>query len=249
MATTDTLYSARFELPDLIERGRDNVLRCRVFRMGVRQAPASGTVTIYDASATAIISAAVATITDAEARYTLANASTSSRQLEEGWLIVWALTMPDGVVHTFRNEAALVRSQPYPSVTDADLFRRCSSLDPNSDASITGQTDYGRYIDEAWVSLQARLLAQGRRPWLVVSAHSLREPHLLLSLALVFEDMASRLNVAYNEQARMYRDQYEAAWSRTRFAYDADQNGQAESKRRVGGMTSVWLSSGGDRWR
>jgi hypothetical protein len=247
LAVTDTLYTARFELPDLIERGRDNLLRCRVYREGALAAPASGTVTVYDASSTALVSVA-ATITAGEARYTLANATTTGKALGEGWRVQWALTMGDGVVHTFRNEAALVRAQPYPSVTEADLYRRVSSLDPMGN-SITGQPEYAHYLDEAWVSIQTRLLAQGRRPWLIISPHALREPHLLLALALIFEDLASRLNLAYQEQGRMYREQYEGAWSRVRFAYDADDSGQQETHQRRPAMTSVFLSSTGARWR
>lgn len=248
MASTDTLYSARFELPDLIERGRDNLLMCRVWRLGALAAPSAGTVSVYDASNTAVVSAQNVTVTDSVARYNVVNATTSSKQLEEGWRVEWRLTMPDGVVHTYRNEAALVRCQPAPSVSEEDLYRRCSSLSPNGN-SITGLQEYSSYIDEAWVSIQARLLAQGRRPWLVIASHALREPHLLLALAMVFEDLASRLNIAYTEQARMYREQYEASWSRMRFVYDADDDGQAEVKRRPG-MTSVWLSSRGSvPWR
>ena len=46
---TDTNYTARFELPHLIERATDNVLKCPVYLNGALAAPS----TVYEESATA----------------------------------------------------------------------------------------------------------------------------------------------------------------------------------------------------
>lgn len=249
-----TLLTARHELPDLIERGRSAVLRCPVYRAGALVAPTGGTVTIYDGAGTEVTSAPV-TVSGSIATHTITAELTASLSLAEGWRVRWSLSFPDDGAYIFENEAMLVRVAPSPVVTEADLYRRCSSLDPSGAAPITSLDDYAPYIDEAWVILSQRLLGEGRRPWLILSPSSLRDSHVLLALALIFEDLMTRLNVAFGEQAAMYRRQYEEAWGRVRFSYDEDQIGRSDTKR--GGQSSVWLTTtqgsiGGSpvlRWR
>ena len=63
MSSTDTQYTARFSLPELIERGRDELIKCMVYLSGALVAPSSGTVTVRNASGDVVINAASATIT------------------------------------------------------------------------------------------------------------------------------------------------------------------------------------------
>lgn len=249
MGSSDTLYSARFELPDLIERGKNNALKCRVYRAGALVAPSSGTVSIYDTSTTAVVSAAAVTVSASVATYTLSSALVTDHALEEGWRVEWSLVMPDGVTHVFRNDAALVRGRLYPSITEADLYRVASSLNPAGAAVIHSETSFADKIDEAFVQIENRLIAQGNRPNLVLSPSAFRESHIYLALALIFEDFASRLNEAYEIRARMYREMFEGAWGRLRFVYDTDDDGVPDDGAggaRRGGPRSLWLTSRGD---
>jgi hypothetical protein len=233
-------YTARHDVPDLLQRGRSTTLQCRVYRSGALVEPSAGTVSVYDSSGTAVVSAASVTVTSGVAQYAVSGATTSSLEPSSGWRVEWVLTMPDGVDHTVVNDAALCRAVPHPVVTEATLYQRVPALDPQHPACLTAHPDYTAQLDEAWTQVQLRLLQDERRVELVLSPSSLREVHTLLTLALVFEDLAGRLNPAHAEQARMYRQQYEAAWSRLDLrVYDTDDDGQGDA--RVSGRGSVWV--------
>lgn len=234
----EVIYSTGIELPYAIERGRSNLIRCPVYRSGALVAPTSGTCTVYDATGTSVSSGAV-TVTGSVAEYEVASLST--KPLGDGWRVEWALLMPDTVTHTFRASAALVRTVPHPEVSDRDLFRRSSALNPSGSAAITSLSTFQDYISEAWTEVQRRLLQAGKRPWLVVDSTELREPHLLLSLALIYEDLSTRLNAAYSEQAKMYRAQFEDAWRRVRLAYDTDDDGTADGPKKGARRPGFWM--------
>lgn len=237
-------YSARLDLPDLIERGRTTTLRCRVYRAGSLATPSSGTVSIYSADETAIVDAQAVTTTSGSATYDVAGATTSSLDLEDGWRVVWTLAMPDGRTYDYRNEAALVRHAPAPVVTEQVIYARVPSLNPVGQAPISARQDYSTTIDEAWTEISTRLLRAGRRPWLVISPSRLREPHLLLTLALVYEDLAGRVNPAHAEMARSYREQYEQSWARLELVYDYDDDGDADDQPATA-RGSLWLMGRG----
>jgi len=244
MTTTDTRYTARFALPDLIEIGRDNTLQCPVYLDGALVAPteAGSTVTIYDDSGTAVVSAGPVTVSSSIATYAYGS-GLSSDDLAEGWRIEWSLVMPDGVIHVFRQDAAVVRRRLYPTISDIDLFRRESSLDPSGNDPITTLSDFQNYIDEADVELQSRLIEAGNRPNLITSPSALRSTWLMLTLAIIFEDLATRLNPAFAEKASRYADKYERAYTKAAFLYDADDDGEADdAHRRRGAQPTYWLS-------
>jgi len=245
---SDTLYTARFKLPTFLERGRDNVVKCAVYRDGALVAPSSGTFALYDKNGATVTSGS-ATISGSVAQATIASATLATLGLSASWSIAWPLAMPDGTTHTFRNDAALVRRALYPVVTDADLFERVSSLNPSSNTPLTTLSDFQDYIDGSWTEIQNRLISMGNRPYLVMSPSSLREPHLLLTLAYIFEDLSTRLNEAYENRAADYRRQYEAALGRLSFEYDVEDNGIADTSKRRAVSPTFWMGSPtGPRW-
>ncbi len=247
MTSDSTPVAFRSDLSvELFERGVDTVLRLRPARAGSAITPTSATVTITDASGTVVVSAAAATCTAGSgmAVYTLTAATTASLALGEGWTLTWSVLLPgETVARSHRLEAALVRARLYPVVSDQDLFRRVSSLDPSNSARITKIEDYSPYLDDAWAIVQDRLVAKGDRPWLILSPASLREVHLVTTLQLVFEDLASRLNVAYADRALEYKTQARDAWTDVRFVYDRSDSGKVASADagRKGAGGSVWL--------
>lgn len=243
MAGADTThYSARLLGPDLLERGRANALSCPIYQDGALVAPsAGGTITIYDPQNVAQVDAQTVTISGSIATYSYT--PSSSLDLGVGWRVEWALTL-SSVAHVFRNDAALVRHRLYPVVTDADLFRRESSLNPSGAAPITSLTDFQNYLDEAWAEIQRRLLAAENRPNLVMEPSALRAVHRDLALSYVFDDLATRLNEAYQAKADKYRALYEQGWGQLSFRYDADDDGQAEPQRRPARPT-FWLCGRG----
>lgn len=220
-------YAPRFDVADLIQRGLATVLRCPVYRDGQLAEPSAGTVTLYDDSNTAIVNAAAVTVTDKIATYSLAGATTATLELARGWRVEWALTMPDGVTHTYRNEAGLVRCVPFPVVSDQALYRRVPALDPAGPAPLTRYATFQHFIDEAWVVLRNRLDEMGTRVELVVSPARLREPHMLLTISMIFADLAAR-NPAHQASADSFARQYEAAWARASVEVDEDDDGDGD---------------------
>ena len=248
MSVTDVLYQVRTETLEQIERGRINLLRCRVYDAGQLVAPtASGsTITIYDASNTAIISAAAVTVASSEAQYSLAAAATSSLSRGDGWRIEWTLVLADGTTRVIRQDAALVTRRLLPPAVMADIFRRVPSLDPDGDHPIHTMTlaELDPFLDDAWLSIEAQLIATGRLPWLVSSPQALREVHILSTLAIMFGAFATRLGTAFMEQAADYRAQLREAWAAVRLVYDPTDEGQPTSKR-TAAQPSVWLMAHG----
>jgi len=238
MSNPDT-YSARFTLPDLIERGVAGALRCPMHRSGALVAPSSGTVSVFDASGTAVVDGATATITSSVATYPWTPPTTLT--LGDRWRVRWSLAMPDGVTHRPENEAALVRARLYCPITEADLYRVESALDPSGAAPLTSLASYADKIDEAWTQIQLRLIEAGNRPNLVIGPSALRQVVQDLALALCFADVGSRVaNPAHAETSMRYRAAYEAAWMRLSLTYDTTDTGDTNAPKRSPSR-SVWL--------
>ena len=238
MTNPDT-YSARFTLPDLIERGTAGTLRCPMFRSGALVAPSSGTVSVFDSSGTAVVNAAVVTVASSIATYPWT--PPTALILGDRWRVRWSLVMPDGVTHSPENEAALVRARLYCPITEADLYRVESALDPSGAAPLTSLSSYADKIDEAWTQTQLRLIEAGNRPNLIIGPSALRQVVQDLALALCFADVGSRVaNPAHAETSMRYRAAYEAAWMRLSLTYDTTDTGDTNGPKRSSSR-SVWL--------
>lgn len=246
----DQLYTPRFPGPRFLVRNRAEVVELTVYRDGDKVHITGVTVSVFDETGAAVVDAASAPVSGNTASYTIPAATTNGRTLAQGWRIEWVATI-SGEVYYFRNDAALVRRQLYPVVTDLDLFRRASSLNPASSTVITSLSNYQDYLDEAWVEITNRLINTGRRPNLIISPYSLRDVHLYLTLALIFEDLSTRLNEAYELRAQDYRAQYERCWGEVRALIDSDDSGEADDPHhRTAANPTVWLSGrGGTSWR
>lgn len=249
MSTTDLLYVARAETVEMIERGKDNILTQPMYDAGALVAPTAvgSTCTVYDATNTSVATPTVS-VASSIARATITAATTTSLTLSEGWRIEWALLMPDSTTRLVRRDAALVRTRLLPPATWTDIFRREPGLNPSAANPIHSMTlsDLDPYLDEAWIQIETRLMAAGRRPWLVISPQALREPLITGTLALIFQAFVTRLKPAYQETAAMYLQAHERAWTAVRLAYDTDDDGAADGgavPAKVGAASSVWLGS------
>jgi len=244
-------YSPRVDGPLLVQRGRDTTLALAVYRGGSLATPSAGTFALYNAENASVVTGATTQV-GGVASYTVLGSTTTALALGDAWRTEWALTMPDGVVHTFREPGALVRCVPAMAASDADIWRRVPTLSPHQPGVqplIPGMT-LQPYLEEAWREISQRLLRAGRRPWLVVGTSELVTPHVLLTLALVFESLTTRANEAYLEQAKLYRQQYESAWSQVSLTYDVGDDGQADTAP-VTAAGSLWTNGRGQtgaRW-
>ncbi len=239
-----TEYQTRFRYPAYLEKARSTELTCPMYSAGALSAPSSGTITIYDASNTALVSAAAVTITASVATYSLAAATVANSDFGPGWRIEWSLVMADTFTHVVQQAASLVRVRLLPVVTDTDLLARhtdLASYRPSSLASWQG------YIEEAWADLVWRLEGMGRRPFLVMSPEALRPIHLYRSLALICRDLsgAGDPENRWNVLAAHYEAEETAAWARTSLVYDETNAGQPPQHRRAPATTTLWLAGRG----
>lgn len=238
--------SARLLTPDYLIRGQENDISCPLWQDGQLVAPTQtgSTVAVYDASNTAVVNATIV-VTGSAATYTIpAGTLPASLALGMGWRVEWSLVV-NGRTTVYRNAAGLVRSQLAPVVTDQDLFRRESGLNPAGAAPISTVEDFQDYIDEAWVTLHGKLTGKGSLPHLIMEPTALREPHLMLTLHLIFEDFRTRLNETWAEKAKDYGARFEQAWQELRFEYDTTSSGQSDGRRKRAASATVWTCGQG----
>jgi len=240
--STTTYTTARFLSPDYLTQGADNVISCPLWASGALVAPTSGTVSVYDAGNNLVVNAAAVTVAASIATYTIpASVLPSTLARGMGWRIEWSLVVST-ITTVYRNSAGLVKSQLAPVVTDADLFRRVSGLNPAGTAPLSSLTNYQAYLDEAWISLLGKLTGKGNLPHLIMEPTALREPHLFLTLSLIFSDFRTRLdNDKWAEQAKEYDEKYSKAWDGLAFEYDTSDSGQSDGRRKRGANPSIWM--------
>jgi len=237
-----TAYSHSHGLPDFIVRAKTQTLECPVYSGSTLTAPSSGTVTIYEGS-TVLVDAAAVTITADIAIYSLGAATIpTTLSLSDNWLIVWELVI-GGETHTFQRTAALVRRELHPVVTPADV----SALHQDASSLLASGQTLADFLDQAWDMLQRRLLAVGRRPYLVLSDFALFDSHRHLAAYLLFNDAASSVGDGrWSEMAEHHLDRYEQEWSRLSLTYDMDEDGLVEDvEQGTAGPTAVFFGGPG----
>ena len=239
----EVTYTHRAGLPDFLVRERDNLIECPVYASGALTAPASGTVTIYKGSGEKLVDAAAVTVTASVATYSIAAASLpDTLSLEDNWLIVWELTLA-GSVHIFQRPAALVRRELHPAVTPDDL----SAIHQDASSLLAAGQTLAGFLDEAWEMLQRRLLAAGRRPYLIISDYALFDCHRHLAAYLLFNDAASSVGDGrWAEMAEHHLQRYEQEWANLKLTYDMDKDGTIDSSEQgIAGPSAVYLGGPG----
>lgn len=241
-AGATTQRTARLLAPYQLVREQTQTLSCPVYASGALVAPSSGTVTIERPDGTKLVDGAAVTVASSIATYSLTAALLSADESFGGqWQVIWSLVFASGVTpEVVRGDAVVVRRQLYPTVTDADLYRRSSALDPSGGAPITSRSTYQDQIDLAWGVLIRGLVNAGKRPDLITTPSALHDAHLTLTLALIYEDLATRLNETYIVMADRYREAHRAAMQQLTFGFDRDETGrQPDTRTRRGGP--LWL--------
>lgn len=229
------LVTVQLAEPYLLIRGTDTDISVALEQYGTPVTVTTATATVYDEQGNQ-----VAQYTDTSTTaptVTVLGADTTSAILSERWRVEWDL---DGRV--INTAAQLVRYGWTPALTDADLYRRAPALDPSGVSPISERLTYEPERTEAIHQVRDRMLSNGRRPWLVVEPHRLREPLVLLTLALVFEGFAHR-DTLLHPVADRYREQFERAWDSLSFLYDDTEDGNADSDSRTAARPSAWLQA------
>ena len=247
MTASRTVYTARFQTPDRIQRGLAWTVACPVYFGAALVTPLSGTCTVTNASGEQVAQGAITEVADV-AEFTILANETTGQDLGERWLVSWSLSLTGSIPLTTRNTAALVLVGLLPVIADADLFRRSTALDyGNPDRVITDATSYQEFREEAWVWLDYMLVGKGRRPQLIMSSTDLRECHINKTLELIYRDLSQRNADAYLDTANRYESLALSAFGALRMVYDDNEDGQADSNERKSAGGVLWLGSRGTR--
>jgi hypothetical protein len=223
-----TTYSARVAYPSLLVLGRDTVVQLPVYHDGALVVPASGTYTLVAIGGNSIVSAAVS-IVSSVATYTISAATlANSLPLGEGYVEVWLLSFTgEAAAREFRRTAALAKCPVFPVVTDLDLIGEYDAL---ADQRTGRMANFQGPIDQAWKVIITRLIQEGRLPYMVRTPDALREAHLHLSLAKLFQSFG--LNADGNhwrELAKIEQERYEKSWAASSVQLDQDQDGLVDN--------------------
>jgi len=217
-------YHVPIPYPSYIQRDREVVVSLAVWLGDQVVAPSSGTYTLLDSAGTTISTGAVTVLADRSVSYTIAAASTASKQVSKGYQERWTLTMPQGE-RVFIRSAVLTIHRIAPVIGYQDLSRVRAIADNLDEPA----TQIPGFIDEAWSRVLGFLEGQGSIAHLIITPHSLREAHLLLAEHLAYEVLAGCAGGGAAEARRNEADrklsQYEAALQRLNFRYDEDRTG------------------------
>lgn len=222
----ETVYTARLVEPGYaIERARNNTLTCPVYDGVTLTAPSSGTCTVRTTDGS--ISTGAVSVVGSVAEYTITSAQMAGLSYSDDVTVEWALTMPDGVVHTFRAEGAICRVSGQQRVAPVDLYRLEPYLNPASAGSVWSQSGADQCI-EAHLEVETDLWLAGRRPYLVVSQSALRRVELLTALRMCCEALATTGRQTYADKAQRYTEQLRATKAAATLHYDTDGDGRID---------------------
>ena len=208
-----TTYTARAPYPSVLVAGQDNKVVCPLYRDGALVAPASGTFALLDMSGGTVAGGSV-TVAGNQATYTVSAASVpASMVLGEGYQEFWTLVVSGETTPVIiRRAAALAKVGLYPTVADADLIAEYDAL---ADQRVGRMATFQGPIDQAWKIIVERLIGDTRLPYMNRAPTALRETHLHLALAKLFQSFG--LNADGNhwrELAKIEHDRYEGAFAR-----------------------------------
>lgn len=219
--------STDFSLPTFLERAKTVTLSMPVYTTGASPtSPSSGTFTLYDGSKVVVVTGAV-TVAASVATFTVTAAVLPiTLSLSDAWQEEWEMTV-DGVVETIRRDCYLCLRSLYNVVNEAMLLRRVTDLYNLKPASMA---NFQGFIDEAWASVQGRLLQDGRRPYLVMNSWALKDCALETTLAFIFSDLDTYMGDGrYQAKAAEHAAAADKAFTLLRLEYDESETNQRAS--------------------
>ncbi len=208
--------------PSVLVRSAANAVRLPAYRSGALVAPTGATYTLVSSTGTLIVDAAACTISGSVATYTIPALSLpSTLALGEGYQERWVFTFSgEAATVEILRAAAVCAAALYPVVADADLTAQYFGLSGYLSGSLT---TWQGHIDEAWGQLMSELIRQGRLPYAIRTPDALRDAHLHLTLALIFQGFGlSTAGQEWDKKAEYHRKEYRAALQACTVQLDAD---------------------------
>ena len=225
---SDTLYSARFRGPTLIEINKAQTVSLDVEKDGSAASITSGTFYVYDKGGNVIINAQVASVSSGTISGTIAASDTSGKTLGPSWLVRFDAVI-GGKTYRFNNDACLCVARLYPPIGQTDLVNRHSDV---ANLLASGVTSCQQYIDDAWSDITNRMYSEQSYFWRLRTPSAFRNVMFARSLALIFRDYATLLNAGdrYMQLSDYYEQQYERAYSKLRSRIDSDEDNQLSDR-------------------
>ena len=132
-------------------------------------------------------------------------------------------------------------------VADADLIAEYDAL---ADQRVGRMSTFQGPIDQAWKIIVERLIGDTRLPYMNRAPTALRETHLHLALAKLFQSFG--LNADGNhwrELAKIEHDRYEGAFARISLQLDQNQDGLVDNPlARSAGTGTISFNGGQPRY-
>ena len=168
MALSPTSYSLGRRVPLLLVRSGTQTVRAPVRRgsTGALVVPNSAIITILRPDGSTLVSGASAPISSSVAGYTLTPGA--SEALGAGWTVSWSLTMSDGDMLPWREDAYLCEYVPPCAISAVDLYTTVPELAyrvPEAQGSRGTDEGWQPQIDAAYDDLLRKLIDDGHRPW------------------------------------------------------------------------------------
>lgn len=226
------MLSARLTGPHILVKGRETTITCPIYDHSALHHATSGTYQILDSSMSVVGTGSCTVVS-----HTATITTTTTLAYGDTYRVLWTITLTDSSVLVVENELYVVRQALLPVITGTDLYARNAGLNPESTSPHSSYENYDAFMSEAWNILNNRLISKGNRPHLILSNTALREVHILLSLAMIFEDFSSRLGEEWAVKAEAYRNAYEKAWDELNFRYEDD----VKAGRRKAARPQFWL--------
>lgn len=221
----------------MIVKDADHTIKALVYEDDAEVTPDTWTVTVYNASNVSVETGSGS----GQASHTIGSADLTAEAIGESWRVEWSIVIGSDTI-TPRNDAMLVLNGLWPVVSSSDLERRNPALVGTNKITTTAHSQ--EMLDEAWLEIQLRILASGRRPYLVLEPSALRLVHMHLAMHLIYNDLAAR-DDQWMMQADKYHERYERAWSELNPRTDDDHDGVQDGKRPM--QPVYWLGGGGTR--
>ena len=237
---SNTLYSARFQGPTLIERGKDQTVSVDIEINGAPVTLTSGAMTVYKPGGATLIDGVAGTVAGGVfTSATIGAALTSAEGLGQGWLVKMDLVI-GAATYTFYNDSILAAARLYPPISQSDLISRHSEA-----LSLSSTANLQHYITEAWRDITISLYTDGIPYWKWRTPSALRAVHLSRSLELMFLDYATLMqgNDRYLQLASKYRQDYVAEYTQLRSTIDVGEDNNLDADK-TSGAAVIMLQSG-----
>jgi hypothetical protein len=203
---------------------------------GVKTAPSTATLTLYNPSGTVIVSARACAIDGTTKKITATFTAAEVSTLTEDWRLLLAYEIEvDSVAIAYQanflfDVCRLILVNP---VIDEDLLALHPDLASNRWAS---QTTFMPQIEKAFSDIKRKLKERGKRARMMIDATQIKDLIICHSLELVFFDFAKDIGDIWWNRYLKRAEQFAADFENLHIAYDSDESGTIDEVVRFGNV-------------